>query len=60
MPDQRESELASLIVELAKIEQNQAEARKIMKETVEDLREQIQRLAAEIESGQTTLGLEGV
>jgi len=60
MPDQRESELASLIVELAKIEANQAEARKLMKETVEDMREQIQRLAAEIESGQGVLPLEGV
>jgi len=58
MPDERESQLASLIVELAKIEANQHEAKKLMKETVEDLREQIQRLAAEIESGQTTLGLE--
>lgn len=58
MPDERESQLASLIVELARIEANQAEARKLMKETVEDLKEQIQRLAAEIESGQTTLGLE--
>lgn len=58
MPDERESQLASLIVELAKIEANQAEARKVMKEVVEDMKEQIQRLAAEIESGQATLGLE--
>lgn len=56
--DPREATLAALVVELAKIEANQAEARKLMKETVEDLREQIQRLAADIDSGQGVLPLE--
>jgi hypothetical protein len=56
--DTRESQLAALICELARIEAGQAEAKKVMKETVADLREQIQRLAAEIDSGQATLGLE--
>lgn len=57
MPDQRESELASLIVELAGIEKNQVSAIKEMHATTRDIREQIQRLAAEIDSGQTELGL---
>ncbi len=57
MPDTRESQLASLIVELARIELNQAEAKKLMKETTDDLKAQIQRLAAEIESGQAVLPL---
>ena len=56
--DPRESQLAALVVELARIEAGQAEARKVMKEVTTDLREQIQRLAAEIDSGQGVLGLE--
>ena len=61
MPDdQRGQNLAALIVERATIKRNQAEAIRDMRDTVKDLDKQIQRLAAEIESGQTTLGLEGV
>lgn len=55
MTDPRESHLAALIVELAKIEAGQAEAKKVMKETTDDMKAQIQRLAAEIESGQAEL-----
>lgn len=61
MPDdQRGQNLAALIVERATIKRNQAEAIRDMRDTVKDLDKQIQRLAAEIESGQATLGLEGV
>lgn len=58
MSDPRESQLASLIVELAKMRSGHAEAKKIMKESTDDLEEQIQRLAAEIDSGQGELPLE--
>jgi len=58
MNDPRESQLASLVVELAKMREGHAEAKKIMKESCDEIEEQIQRLAAEIESGQGVLGLE--
>ncbi len=58
MTDPRESQLAALVVERSTIKRNQDEAKKEMRETLEDLDEQIQRLAAEIDSGQAVLPLE--
>ena len=59
MKDNREGVLAALVCERSRIKQGQADAREEMRAVMADLDEQISRLAAEIESGQQALPLEG-
>ena len=59
MTDNREGLLAALVCERSRIKQSQADAREEMRAVLAEIDEQISRLAAEIESGQQALPLEG-
>lgn len=57
MTDPRESKLATLVMELSRVQLAQKESKRLMAETIDEMKREINILAAEIESGQGELEL---